>query len=183
MDLRPELQIQAVIKALEDVILPAIDADNTLAVEQGYIAANTLKLALKRQPMMYRYDCDELAGFLELASTLKQEIAGQAHSDELLNELSACIGNGRSTLSRAQVEPVELEQASFQLRDSISKVIKAYSSHCSADQLKAVGKSVVSHAQRQITKERAWVVDLGWDIDPESLPDIGTLLAEVGGKG
>ncbi|MCK9285355.1 MAG: hypothetical protein M0P39_13860, partial [Rhodocyclaceae bacterium] len=61
MDLRPALQVQTVIKAMTDVVLPAVDPNNKLAQEQARLVIGMLHLVMQRQPLMYRYDRDELS--------------------------------------------------------------------------------------------------------------------------
>ena len=53
MDIRPALQIQTVIKTLTDVVLPAVDPSNKLAIEQARLAIGTLNIVLQRQALMY----------------------------------------------------------------------------------------------------------------------------------
>ena len=42
MQMRPDIQIQSMIKALTDVVLPAVDADNKLAHEQTRLVIGLL---------------------------------------------------------------------------------------------------------------------------------------------
>ena len=44
MDVRPELQITSMMKAMEDIVLPAVDPDNRLAQEQARLVIATLRL-------------------------------------------------------------------------------------------------------------------------------------------
>ena len=50
MDLRPSLQVQTVIKAMTDVVLPAVDPNNKLAQEQARLVIGMLHLVAQRQP-------------------------------------------------------------------------------------------------------------------------------------
>ena len=70
MDIRPSFQLQTVIKAMTDVILPAVDPNNKLAQEQAGLVIAILNLIAQRMPLIYRYEGEELARFLELAGQL-----------------------------------------------------------------------------------------------------------------
>jgi hypothetical protein len=47
MELRPTLQLKAVIKAMTDVVLPALDPKNQLAQEQANLCIRTLQILLR----------------------------------------------------------------------------------------------------------------------------------------
>jgi hypothetical protein len=116
MDLRPSLQIQTAIKAMLDVVLPAVDANNKLAQEQARLVIGTLSLVLQRLPLTYRYERDELSRFLALADTLQGQTKVLPGAQEALHELATAVEQGEDVLDRARAEPSELEAANFQLR-------------------------------------------------------------------
>ena len=76
MDVRPELQLQSMIKAMTDIVLPAVDADNRLAQEQAHLVIATLQLVANRLPIAYRYDRDELERYVGLSRDLLAAVGG-----------------------------------------------------------------------------------------------------------
>jgi hypothetical protein len=176
MDLRPALQIQTVIKALTDVVLPAVDPHNKLAQEQAKLAIGMLHLVAQRQPLMYRYDLDELARFLALADTLRQQAEGLPGASNALHALMASTEAGEEVLGRAQAEPSELEEANFDLREKIGALITQVYRHTETGKLKPISDAVNAHAKEQLLRERVWLVAQGWEPDPKSLPAIETLI-------
>lgn len=113
MDLRPALQVQTVIKAMTDVVLPAVDPNNKLAQEQARLVIGMLHLVAQRQPLMYRYDRDELSRFLALADTLQAQAKDMPGAQAPLHALATVVENGEDVLDRAGAEPSELEMANF----------------------------------------------------------------------
>ena len=71
MQLRADLQLATAIRALTEVVLPAVDADNALAVEQTQVVIGMLQLMAARLPWQFRHDCDELARLLTLCRALQ----------------------------------------------------------------------------------------------------------------
>ena len=67
MDLRAPLQLQTMMKAMKDVVLPAIDPDNQMAQEQAQLVMGMLHLMMSRQPMQFHYDLDELKRYVALS--------------------------------------------------------------------------------------------------------------------
>lgn len=178
MELRPALQIQTVIKAMTDVVLPAIDPDNKLAQEQARLVIGMLNLVAQRQPLMYRYDRDELSRFLALADTLRSQARDLPQAMDALRALERCVEAGADVLERARAEPSELERANFDLREKIGALITAIYTGADTASLKHVSATVTAHAREQLLRERSWLIAQGWEADPKSLPAIETLIGE-----
>jgi hypothetical protein len=178
MDLRPSLQIKTVIKALTDVVLPAVDPDNKLAQEQAKLAIGMLQIIEQRQPLMYRFDIDELTRFLALAETLRQQAEGLPGVADALSELNESAKAGSEVLSRARAEPSELEDANFALREKVGAFVsKAYAGNDFA-RLKPISQTINAHAKEQLLRERVWLVAQGWEPDAKSLPTIEALIGD-----
>ena len=176
MDLRPALQIQTAIKAMTDVVLPAVDAGNKLAQEQARLVIGMLHLVAQRQPLMYRYDRDELSRFLALADTLQSQVKDIPDAAQTLHALTSSVEIGADVLDRAQAEPSELEAANFDLREKIGALVTAVYSSPDKNKLKHVSATVMAHAKEQLLRERSWLIGQGWESHPESIPEIETLI-------
>lgn len=177
MDLRPEFQIQAVIKALSDVVLPALDPANKLAQEQIQLAIGTLHLVLKRAPLHYRYECHDLARLAGLADSLQQQAADLPQAAQALAAMAASTAKGRDVLQRAQAEPPELEAANLELRARVGAVVTAAAASAEGNTLRSIQSAVLAHAQEQLLRERAWLSPQGWE---PGLPEVETLIGKTG---
>lgn len=182
MELRPAFQLKTVIKALTDVVLPAVDANNKLAQEQARLVIGMLQLVALRQPLMYRYERDELARFLALAASLQDETRAQPVAAQASRALAEVVTIGTDVLARARAEPAELESANFALREKIGALVTA---SCADDpgndnsaRLKAIGAKVTAHAKAQLLRERSWLLMQGWEADPQALPTIEALIGD-----
>ncbi len=176
MDLRPALQVQTAIKAMTDVILPAVDPENKLAQEQARLVIGMLNLVAQRQPLMYRYDRDELSRFLALADTLQTQTKDLPGATKALHALATSVESGEDVLDRARAEPSELESANFELREKIGALITAIYSETETGKLKHISATVTAHAKEQLLRERSWLIGQGWESDPKSIPAIETLI-------
>ena len=182
MELRPAFQLATVIKALTDVVLPAVDTDNKLAQEQARLVIAMLQLVALRQPLMYRYERDELARFLELAASLQNETSALPSAEQASRALAAVVIVGSDVHARARAEPAELESANFALRDKIGALVTASCDYDQGDahraRLKAIGTLVTAHAKEQLLRERCWLLMQGWEADTQALPAIQTLIGD-----
>jgi hypothetical protein len=164
MEARPDLQIQVILKALKDVILPAVDKDNKLAQEQTHLAIGTLQLIAKFLPIAYRYDRDELERYVALSRELLA--VGKKAAGSSAAALESLAARGADVLERARAEPAEMEQAIFELRATIGDLIEAVRSNGDAATRAAVTKLILAAAKPELQRERAAVVDMGWETDP-----------------
>ena len=183
MELRPEFQLKTAIRALTDVVLPAVDPDNRLAQEQARLVIGMLGLLMQRLPLAYRYDLDELSRSLSLAAELSSLAASRPPGEVApLEDLARSVALGRDVQARARAEPAELEAANHALRAGIGALVTALSSGPSTDVRGLVSRLVLDHAQQQLLRERAWLAPQGWE-PAGSLPAIETLIGDAPGEG
>ncbi len=176
MQMHPALQIQSMIKALTDVVLPAVDPANKLAQEQTRLVLGTLGLMAQQYPLRFQFNCDELSRLLKLAGVLQEVARGGP-------EIAACVGKmvvaaavaGR-TLERAQAGPDAVEQAVREMRAATSQVVRSVYIDGDEAALKQVESAVLAHAKDQLLRDRSWVLTQGWEPDPAALPKIQDLL-------
>ncbi|MGQ0699681.1 MAG: hypothetical protein ACT4PZ_15745 [Panacagrimonas sp.] len=178
MDLRPAFQIPTLIKALTDVVLPAVDPDNKLAQEQAQLVIGTLHLIAQRLSLQYRYDRHELAHFLALAESLSAQADGVPEASAALRSLASSVEAGREVLDRARADPGELEAANLDLREKLGEIITAASSGADDARLKTIGASVTAHAKELLLRERAWLSPQGWESAAAAFPPIETLIGD-----
>lgn len=170
MDIRPETQIQSVIKAMIDVVLPAVDAENKMAQEQARLIVGTLQLVAKRLPLAFLYDCDELDRYVKHAEDLVPKTEG--HIDGTLRtELTSLAALGRNLLDRAGTAPTEIEAAIFELRTAIGLLIQDANRSAPAGVKEAVRKSVLEMSKLELERELALVADMGFETDPAKRPE------------
>lgn len=169
MDVRPELQLQSMIKAMSDIVLPAVDADNRLAQEQARLVIATLNLVAKRLPIAYRYDRDELERYVRLSQDLLAAV-GTTVAGAAVAQLQALNDSGADVLERARAEPAELETTVFALRAAVGELIQETRAGGDPRRQAAVRSLVLAAAKQELDRERALVVDIGFEADPQDMP-------------
>lgn len=169
MDIRPEIQIQSMIKAMVDVVLPAVDPDHKMAQEQARLIIGTLQLVARRLPVSYRYDCDELRRYIGLAVALVG--CGAAAVDpQLLKDIDRLTARGAQLLERPCVEPMELERAAFELRAAVSQAVQVACAAGTPQIRQVVRRLVLESSKVELQRERALVMDMGFESDPARRP-------------
>lgn len=172
MEMRPQLQIQTIIKAIMEDVIPALDQTNQLAMQSAQLAIGTLTLISQHLPLEYRYDCDELTRLVKTADTLQDHAADSALAD--------AAKTARDVLDRARAEPGEILDAIHQMRAATADTVRAvYDQGDEATQAK-VQATVLAMSKEQLLRDRSWLLMQGWEPNPEAVPAIDTLLSPVG---
>ncbi|MDB5985812.1 MAG: hypothetical protein JWR16_865 [Nevskia sp.] len=177
MQMRPPLQIQSMIKAMVDVVLPALDPHNKLAQEQARLIVGMLGMMAQQMPLQYRFDCDESARLISFARELQQFARGGSETGAAVAALAEQTGNAKCGPEVSTSAPGEIERQVRELRRLTGAVVTAVFHDGEPAARVQVGKSVLDMSKAQLLRDRSWVLAQGWEPDPASVPPIEQLLA------
>lgn len=178
MQMRLEVQIAAMIKAMTDVVIPAVPADNKLAAEQARLVVGMLGLMARQLPLQYRFDRDELRRLLATAGALEALDLGGGAAAAAARALAASSEEAARTLSRCAGDPDELRQAVRQLRAALCALADGLDDTVPAPGRRALEDALLAMTREQTLRERALVKSQGWEADPDAIPEIEELLAK-----
>ncbi len=173
MQLRPEFEITVMMRAMKDVVIPAVDPGNRLAVEQAQLVLGMLALLGRQLPVLFRFDRDELARLAESAERLERVCATDPALREQAQRLSALATTARDRLARSAVDPSELVDASRALRAEIGALASEMGGVTDAEHVAAVTLEVLELSREQLLRDRALLAPQGFEA---GLPAIETLL-------
>lgn len=179
MQLRADIQIQSVLKAMRDVVLPALDPTHSLAQEQARLCMGLLDLLARQLPMQFRFDIDELGRLAGLADALVETVSAAAPGEGAVQAMQAGAQTARDVLRRAQADPAEVVDAVRALRASTSALVQAVCATPSNVAIGAVERLVFDAGREQLLRDRSWLLAQGWEPNPDAIPPIETLLAPV----
>lgn len=176
MQLRPEIQITSMIKAMTDVILPAVDPLNKLAVEQSQLVVGMLSLMARQLPVQFKFDCDELERLLASAKRMQELPAGDGKVKAALGRLAERGQKAADVLERVKLDPAEVLAAIRALREAMGAIVCTLGETAdTAAQLK-VERIVLDLSKEQLLRDRAMLVMQGFERDPAALPSLESLL-------
>ena len=180
MQLRPQIQIQTIIKAMMEDVIPALDQTNQLAMQSAQLTIGTLTMIAQHLPLEYRYDCDELARLIDAAAKLREQAQGGTQTEQAVLALRAALEGGREVLDRARAEPAEIVEAVGQLRRATGDTVRAVYAESEPSVRDAVDATVLEVSKEQLLRDRSWLLMQGWEPDPGAVPAVETLLRPVG---
>lgn len=176
MQLRPEIQITSMIKAMTDVILPAVDPSNKLAVEQSQLVVGMLSLMAKQLPLQFRFDRDELGRLLTGAGEMKTLSPPQGKVKLALDRLARGEVAGAKVLDACRTDPAALLYSIRELREALGDVVQALAETDDLKQQLQAERVVLDLSKEQLLRDRAMLVMQGFERNPAALPDIDSLL-------
>ena len=162
-----ELQLQTVIKALAEVVAPAVDGTNKAAIEQLHLSIATLAMAQDRVAMQGERARAELANAIALAERLVELGVG--------GEIAAPLALAGQLRDDPKGSLNSVRSASAQLMAIAADVVDAVDDPALAAR---VGRAVIEASEAQTDLARAWFVKSGFELEPDKVPDLATLLAK-----
>lgn len=176
MQMRPDLQIKSVIKAMNDVVLPAVDPQNKLAQEQVRLCMGLLGLMARQLPLQFRFDCEELARLCAYSDELQRIASDGRQTEAAIADLKQKTLSASATLERATVSPHDVEQAVRSLREATGSLVSSVFRDSDSAVQDRVQRATLAMSKEQLLRDRAWVITQGWEPDPKSVPPIEQLL-------
>lgn len=176
MQMRPEIQIISVIKAMTDVVLPAIDPTNKLAVEQSQLIIGLLNLLASQLPLQFRFDRDELARLSKYATKLRVITAADSATRDALAALDASKAAAESVLEQCKLDPAALTSSVRNMREAVGIVVSTLATTTDLDNQLLAERIVIDMSKEQLLRDRSLMKMQGWEIDPTAVPDIEMLL-------
>jgi hypothetical protein len=176
MAIGADLRLMAMIRAISEVIIPAIPANQKLAIDQATIVLGNLKMLADQQDRAVDFAMAELREHLELIGTLAQAADGgpaTAASAETARNLARELRPVAALPCPTQA--ILLDMAARAKTAGEVLVDAAFEDGAPAFRA-AVANAVMAQAECQIERERAWTRAAGFD-PPSAALDLDAILA------
>jgi len=178
MQMRPEIQIAAMIKAMKDVVIPAVAGTNKLAEEQAKLVVGMLHLMAHQLPRQFRFDRDELERLVTAGEELRALRATDSSAIRSATDaLAGQCGAAAQVLEQCLRDPADLQQSVHAMRGSICAVVEAFAASGGDGSLE-VERIVLAMSAEQLLRDRSLMKPQGWEPDPAAVPDIDSLIAD-----
>ena len=165
--------LRASIRALEDVIEPALDASNPLAVEQSRMVRGYLALLADRLPFRHDRLRHQARGLSKLGTRLLPHAT--ACGDEVEQALRTALGRTASATAGDAACERELMQSGSALAAAVCALVRECAVRDPMTR-SAVERTVLEASGEWMDVERVWFAPLGFDHEAASLPPLGELL-------
>ena len=162
-----DTQLQVSLRALREVIAPALKDSASHVVEQTHLVIATLEFAKQRLPHTRRFYREELRYFITYGLEVA-ELIGAEHPS-LADDISEKCQHGEEELQRPEADVEDYLLVNRQLRELISAAVdQAASGPVEA----ALGRLVLERLKGYLPYQRAWLLPFGLDPSPGDLPPV-----------
>lgn len=165
--------IRAAAKAMEEVVLQAVDPAHPLAREQAGLVARTLRLLEQRLDHAYPRSRFELTHACELGEALA--VAPYDISPAITAALLASTRAGRELLASHAARPSALQAAATGIGQEVAALVRTIH-EARPDLAEPLERLVLEHSGTWLDMQRAWFLPQGWEPDPARVPPLETLL-------
>jgi hypothetical protein len=160
-----DTQLQVVLRALREVVAPALTGSAKHVVEQLHLSLATLEFMRSRMPHARRFCRQELQSYIALAAEVMGVVAPeQATSRE---QMASIVAAGKLALDRPDCENDEYQAVTRQLRERIAAATTAAVGTPYESALEAL---ILRSSQDMLQQDRLWCAPFGFELKPEELP-------------
>jgi hypothetical protein len=161
--------LRAAIKALNEVVGPAVDPSHPGAQQQLRLVVQFLEFHRERLP----YHLDRARFELRQHLALAERLAGTVESalPQEADRLRARIAPARRVEGREWVRPADARDVTAALETAITAVVRA-AADLDEERRRPIERMVVDAGAGLLTGERAWFAPQGFEPDPGALPPL-----------
>lgn len=172
------MRLGTIARALQQVVIPALPADQVLAIEQATLCLGHLGVIAEQLDYAADYDAVCLTAMTELAEQLVEAAGGGPKTQAAAETLRDLVTRSGASPDDAAATAKEQRNA---LAGGIDTLIGASGLDGDAGFVAASQRLVLEHGARQSFRDRAWFRGSGLDPDRARLPGIPELLGQAAG--
>lgn len=169
-----DVGLRAVVRALVDVVTPAVDAENALAREQLRLSIDYIEFVSQRLEYLQEREVFDLRNHLAMAREVG-EIAGDLEGRAEGRRLGEAIAKGDAALSAGTPPMRTLKAATAGLAAAVADMVRIAPTLAPSVST-AIEKAVIRFSKERIAFERSWYRPLGFDPDSEGVPSVRAMI-------
>lgn len=166
--------LSAMIRSMNEVVLPAVDAEHPLALEQAGLVVQYLEFLSRRLDYLAAKGQFELDHYARLADVLLPT-AGEV-SPPMAAAMSEALRAEREVRRRSAAPPSELHRRAQRLAMLVSALVRT-AEDGPAEARATIARHVLAASEELTMMQRSWFAPQGWE--PES-SDLRSVEAALG---
>lgn len=172
-----ELRLQSLLRAMLEVILPAIDRSQQLAIDQANIMIGTLRILLDQNDKAYDFRMVELRQYAGQVRELLAIAEGGSETDAACRAAGAVLAQVGPIAALPIPSQAALTKSVLAIKTAADELLRAAFADGNPNFRRAAGRLVVDHGGSELLRERVWVRRAGFEADPSKLPSMEDTLA------
>jgi hypothetical protein len=164
----------AMIKSFTDVVTPAVDTSDPIALEQLQSAVKYLHFLGERIDYIYDRERFELGHHVAMGAALAAH--AERAAPKIAAALAADVEVGSTAYRELGANVPQMRACTAALTATLRELIMA-AQHADPDVRSAIEQIVLDTSEDRILLDRAWYLPLGFEHSPADVPDLGSVLA------
>lgn len=160
-----ETQLQVSIRALDEIVAPALVGADKHVIEQLHLVMAALGFMRARLSSAAGFQRAELESYLALAEEAAANF--RQHRGSECKPLLEAVAAGRAALESPTSEADDYQRSTRGLRELVTALVTQSSSEAEAAGLQAL---VLARSGEMLGDARLWCLPLGFELDPDALP-------------
>ena len=161
--------LRAASRALDEVILDAIDPNHPLAQEQARLVSKYLQLVLSRLDYAYDRNRFEMCHYLNLATTLCED--AKLLSPAIAAALDVSVNDASRLQNLPGARTPDLQAASKKLAAILTALIRT-AAGAETVLRQRIEDTILQASKALLDAQRAWFLPQGWESKPELVTSI-----------
>jgi hypothetical protein len=170
------LRLQSMMRALQEVILPALPKDQQLAQDQAKILLGNLRIMATQQDRVFQYLLVELREYAGLLRKLSLEATGGAATDAAAARARAALDRAEPITTLPIPSQTEVSDLLKSLKQAADELVHAAHEDGSGGFRQFLTAAVMQQSAAQILRERVWFSAAGFELDAGMLPSLDVVL-------
>ncbi|WP_404477952.1 hypothetical protein [Novosphingobium sp. BL-52-GroH] len=169
------MRLATILKALNDIVGPAIPAEATFVHEQLALICKSLAIAIDHSAHEYAFVVCDAADVMSLARDL---LAVMAEDFPGRTQLADLVARGEKVVPGSMPDHIGLEGFLRELKLAIETTTADLFTDPEDGRLRQMQRLILDHGDRQTLRERSWTIATGFESDARNIPPIEVLLYE-----
>jgi len=172
-----ELRLQSMLRAMIEVIQPAIDRSQQLAIDQANIMIGTLRILLDQNDKAYQFRMVELRQYAKQVRELLELAQGGPETDASCRAAKVVLARAEPIAAMPIPTQAALSDLVLAMRTAADELLQAAHTDGNPAFRRAAARLVLDAGGKELVRERVWVRAAGFESDPRALPSMEELLS------
>lgn len=168
-----DIRIQTLLRAMQTVVMPALDANNSLAQEQARLVVAHLDMMARQWDKAYLFEVQSLQAMNDLGIALYNSASGGKYTRAAGVKLRGTVEEASLTEPRTATEAASMIRS---IGTAVDELIIAITKDGDSVAKSAMQSEVIGYSKVQARKERIWFASSNLDPDRSQLGSIEDML-------
>ncbi len=169
-------RIRSMLRALQETIIPAIDPNASLALEQAHALSRHLDVLAVQHDKLHQFELAELRHYFALTHELRTKAEGGKVTNTSIRDTEEILRQAQPLAADPPTPHEKIVELVRSLKAAADSLIAAAYEDGTATFKREAGRLTMAWSAKQIERERAWTYGAGFDGLAGEIPSLDKVL-------